>query len=123
MDRYFDKEHFDMVPDQQRLTEASAELVAVAIDSNLDQVAIQAPPNAGTLNATGKLGVDATGPIGFDIYSDVRDGSTERVQGFAALTTSTGSRFYEVNLFTGSADRVGRFYPHVVDIAIPLPQR
>jgi hypothetical protein len=92
------------------------------IDSNLDQVAIQAPPNTGTLNPTGKLGVDATGPIGFDIYSVVRDGSTEQVRGFAALTTSTGSRFYEVNLFTGSADRIGRFYPHVVDIAIPLQQ-
>ena len=28
------------------------------LDSALDQIAIQAPPNAGSLNPTGKLGVD-----------------------------------------------------------------
>ena len=40
MARHFDNEYFDMMPDQQRLTEASAELVAVAIDFNLDHAAL-----------------------------------------------------------------------------------
>ena len=93
------------------------------IDANLDQVVIQAPPNAGTLNATGKLGVDVTGPVGFDIYSTVRNGTTERVEALASLTTANGSALYWVNLFTGDADRVGSFRSDVVDIAVPLAQR
>jgi hypothetical protein len=93
------------------------------IDANLDQVAIQAPPNAGTLNATGKLGVDVVGAVGFDIYSTVRNGTTERVEALASLTTANGSALYRINLFTGDADRVGSFRSDVVDIAIPLAQR
>ena len=46
------------------------------LDTTLDQVALQAPANAGTLSATGKLGVDAGGDAGFDI----------------ALQTSAGAR-------------------------------
>ncbi len=45
------------------------------IDSMLDQVVIQSPANAGTLAATGKLGVDTNATIGFNIYSTVRTGA------------------------------------------------
>ena len=37
------------------------------LDTAMDQVAVQAPANAGSLSATGKLGVDAGSDAGFDI--------------------------------------------------------
>lgn len=95
------------------------------LDANLDQVAIQAPPNAGTLNPTGSLGVD-TGPVAeADIYSTVRNGTTVDVRGFAALTVGGTSGFYELSLFTGRATARGNFAGHnaVSGIAIPLGQR
>ena len=45
-------------------------------DSALDQIAIQSPPNNGSLVATGKFGVDSGPEIGADIYSRVKNGST-----------------------------------------------
>ena len=37
------------------------------LDTTLDQLAIQPPPNAGSLVATGKLTLDAGAQVGFDI--------------------------------------------------------
>ena len=37
------------------------------IDSNLDILTIQNPPNAGTLYTVGSLGVDTTDNVGFDV--------------------------------------------------------
>ncbi|HEX9772030.1 MAG TPA: DUF4394 domain-containing protein [Steroidobacteraceae bacterium] len=37
------------------------------LDTTLDQLAIQSPPNAGSLVATGKLTLDAGAQVGFDI--------------------------------------------------------
>ncbi len=53
------------------------------LDSALDQVVIQSPPGVGSLVATGKLGVDTGPAVGFDIYSQVRNGTTVDVQAFA----------------------------------------
>jgi Domain of unknown function (DUF4394) len=89
------------------------------IDTSLDQVAIQAPPNAGILNATGKLQADAANDVGFDIYSTVvSNGWTVRNQAFASF----GGSFYRVNVVTGKATALGTFRVPVVDIAIPLDQ-
>jgi hypothetical protein len=94
------------------------------IDTSLDQVAVQAPPNAGTLNPTGKLLVDASSPVGFDIYSSIDStGTTVDNDAFASLTTSSGSAFYSIDPLTGRASKVGSFRVSVVDIAIPLDQR
>lgn len=95
------------------------------IDSRLDQVNIQAPPNAGTQNPTGKLTVDTTPDVGFDIYSTIRNGSTVNVEGFASLTVGGSARFYSITLFTGKASSRGSFSSQnqVVDIAVPLNQR
>jgi hypothetical protein len=94
------------------------------IDTSLDQIAVQAPPNAGTLNPTGKLGVDASSPVGFDIYSTIDStGTTVDNDAFASLTTASGSAFYSIDPLTGRAWRVGSFRVPVVDIAIPLDQR
>jgi Domain of unknown function (DUF4394) len=97
------------------------------LDSNMDQVAVQSPPNNGSLVATGKLTVDTTPAVGFDIYSTIRNGTTFDVEAFASLTSALDGRvrFYEINLFTGKATQRGRFksQDQVIDIAIPLSQR
>ena len=96
-----------------------------ALDSNLDQVDIQSPPNDGTLAATGKLGVDAAISVGFDIYSTIRDGITVNVQSLASLQMASGaSNFYSINLPTGKATSRGNFSSRnkVIGIAIPLNQ-
>ena len=96
-----------------------------ALDSALDQIAIQSPPNAGTLAATGKLTVNSTEVAGFDIYSTVRSGVTIDVQALASMKTTDGSNaLYSVKLPTGKATLRGNFGSlfNVIDIAIPLNQ-
>ncbi len=96
-----------------------------ALDSNLDQVDIQSPPNDGTLAATGKLGVEAAISVGFDIYSTIREGVTVNVQSLASLQAVSGvSSFYSINLPTGKATSRGSFSARnkVIGIAIPLNQ-
>ena len=95
------------------------------IDSRLDQVTIQAPPNNGSLNAVGKLTLDASSDVGFDIYSRLDGGSTVDVHAFASLLSGDRARFYKVNLFTGRAWMRGNFkaQDRVIDIAIPTRQR
>jgi Ca2+-binding RTX toxin-like protein len=72
------------------------------IDSNLDILATQIPPNDGTLNTVGELGVDTTGDAGFDIAQ--ASGTA-----FAALTPAVPgtSSLYTVNLGSGAATLVG----------------
>jgi hypothetical protein len=72
------------------------------IDSTADALVIQNPPNNGTLNTVGSLGVDTTDVVGFDIFG------CENV-GYAALTLSgaTSSNLYRINLATGAATLVG----------------
>ena len=97
------------------------------IDFKLDQVVLQSPANAGTLAPTGKLGVNASYRVGFDIYSTVREGETVEIEGYASLQTAGGgsTRLYEITLFTGKATSSGAFAAEneVMDIAIPLNQR
>ncbi|KQY60601.1 hypothetical protein ASD11_02670 [Aeromicrobium sp. Root495] len=89
------------------------------LDTTLDQIALQSPANSGTLAATGKLGVDAAGDTGFDIYSTIRKGSTVEVKGFAAVNGS----LYKIALFSGKATSLGKIGASVTDIALPLDQR
>ena len=97
-----------------------------AFDSTLDQIAIQSPPNNGSLAATGKLTADASPTAGFDIYSTIRDGVTVDVQSLAVFTTATDGKYglYRITLPTGKATLRGSFAAsnNVVDIAIPLNQ-
>jgi hypothetical protein len=94
------------------------------IDSNLDQVVIQSPPNAGVVAATGKLLIDAGAEIGFDIYSIVRTGRTTDFRAYASLISNSRARLYRINLTTGRAIYQGTFNANqqVVDIAVPLNQ-
>lgn len=72
------------------------------LDGGRDVLAVQQPPNDGTLATTGRLGVNVAGPGGFDIAAD---GSA-----LAALSPagSAGSRVYSVDLSTGRARLLGK---------------
>ena len=94
------------------------------IDSALDIVVTQNPPNAGTLNTVGPLGVNTNAVVGFDIQSDGVGGNSA----FASLSPSAGtaSSFYTINLTSGVATLVGSIGSglSVNDIAVeavPLP--
>lgn len=95
------------------------------IDTNLDQVVLQSPANAGSLAATGKLTVDAETQAGFDIYSRIKDGRAKEVTGFASLSVDGRYRVFKVDLLSGEVGR-SRGFPigdQPVDIALPLNQR
>lgn len=67
------------------------------IDSNLDILAIQNPPNEGGLVTVGPLGVNTTDTVGFDV-----SGLTGVA--FAALTPSPGAtQLYTINTLSGAA--------------------
>jgi hypothetical protein len=100
------------------------------IDTNLNQVVIQSPPNNGSLVATGLLNVDADASVGFDIYTRLRKGMAISNNAFATLVVGGRTGFYRVNLFAGTAtlidnfsrDQTDDFGDPVIDIAIPLKQ-
>ncbi|MBA2379021.1 MAG: DUF4394 domain-containing protein [Blastocatellia bacterium] len=106
--------------------DASTATTLFDIDSTMNQVVIQSPANNGLLAATGKLGVDTSDVVGFDIYSTLQGAITVDNEGFAVLTSAEGiSLFYSVSLLTGRATLIGGFGVgiQIVDIAIPLNQR
>ncbi|MEW6735143.1 MAG: DUF4394 domain-containing protein [Acidobacteriota bacterium] len=79
------------------------------IDSRLDILVTQgslnsAPvsPNTGMLFTVGRLGVDTTDVVGFDISE-----STNIAYAALQLSGETSSRFYTVNLSTGAVTQVG----------------
>lgn len=90
------------------------------LDTGLDQIALQSPPNAGSLVATGKLGVDVAGDSGFDVFSATVGGVTASNHAFASLNAAGVSGFYRVDLLTGATSLIGAFDTPVVDIAIPI---
>lgn len=73
------------------------------IDAGLDVLALQDPPNDGTLVTVGPLGVDAGPTTAFDIRSDP-DGSD---RGLAAI----GGNLFEIDLETGAARPLGAIGP------------
>lgn len=77
----------------------STSTLLYGIDTSLDVLVTQIPPNSGTLNTVGSLGRPVIGVAGFDIASDG--------QAFAALTDPTGSRLHRVNLATGALTELG----------------
>jgi hypothetical protein len=80
------------------------------IDSGLDILVTQDPPNNGTLNTIGGLGVNTGDQVGFDI-------SPSSARAFASLTSpgGTSSGFYSLSLATGAATLVG-----TIGIAQPI---
>ena len=92
------------------------------LDANLNQIAVQAPPNNGSLGPTGSLRVDAGAVAGFDIYSSQESGPADVNRGYATIQVSDGYAFYRIRLLTGEARFIGAFKRPVVDIAVPLSQ-
>lgn len=74
------------------------------IDSTLNALVVQNPPNDGILTTVGLLGVNTTDLVGFDILT------LAGVNTAYASLTQTGSflsRFYTIDLVTGQASPVG----------------
>ena len=92
------------------------------LDITLDQIAIQAPPNNGSLNPTGKTTVDSGSAAGFDIYSELKSAVTHSNRGYAVQSVGDAWAFYQVSLLTGKTQFIGAFKRPVVDIAVPLSQ-
>ena len=92
------------------------------LDTALDQISIQSPPNNGNLVATGKLGVDAGAVAGFDVYSRLENGIAAANWGFAAIDAAGSRGFYRIDLLTGRAISIGTLGAPLVDIALPLDQ-
>jgi len=90
------------------------------IDAMLNQVALQAPANAGSLSVAGKLGVDPEAPIGFDIHSRLAAGSASVNVGFASMSVAGVAGFYRIDLLTGRATLLGTPPSGLVDIAVQL---
>lgn len=91
------------------------------IDSALDILVIQNPPNSGTLNTVGPLGVDTTDNVGFDI-----SGTTGVF--YASLTAGATTGLYTINQLNGAATLVGAIADaatlgteNVTDIAAGVP--
>lgn len=76
------------------------------IDSNLDVLVLQNPPNAGTLNTIGSLGVDVGTVGGFDIFSPTNGVN----MAFAAFAPngSTAASLYTIDLSSGAATSLGQ---------------
>ncbi|MEG4575195.1 DUF4394 domain-containing protein [Microcoleus sp. N3A4] len=89
-----------------------------AIDSDLDVLVRQDPPNNGVLNTIGSLGVDATSILGFDIRS-----IGGRDVAVAALEVGGVSGLYNINLSTGQASFAGQIADgrQIDGLALPLP--
>lgn len=69
------------------------------IDSNLDTLVLQNPPNNGTLMTIGSLGIDFDSTGGFDIFTDA--------DGMNTAFAASNSKLYTINLSTGAATAVG----------------
>lgn len=97
------------------------------LDSATDVLAMQTPPNDGTLVDVGRLGVDAAGDGGFDIA-----GGANGLALAALRTSATGaSTLYRIDLMSGAATPVngaatpaasviGNGLPGLRDIAIAI---
>ena len=88
------------------------------IDSGVNALVRQDPPNNGTLVTTGPLRLMTTGVVGFDI-----------APGYGALAAmqpeGMKSKLYKVNVTTGTVTKLGQIGSSriIKDIAIPLPMQ
>lgn len=87
------------------------------IDSELDILVTQIPPNDGTLNTVGDLLLDASGVVGFDIASS--DGTAYAAFNIDAFPNSS---LYQINLTTGAVSFVSAIdADRLVAMSIAIP--
>ena len=94
------------------------------IDVETDMLYKQTPPNNGTLELVGSLGLQAEGEAGFDISPDNSVAIAAIYgRGFEAgePEASNGNkyRFYYINLATGEAQNAGKTERVILGVAIP----
>ncbi len=97
------------------------------IDSVLDILVTQDPPNAGTLNTIGSLGISASGQVGFDISgtSTIAYAALQGAPAAVALRPAlglVGSQLYTIDTTTGAATLVGTIGPVQTQCAISPPR-
>ena len=92
------------------------------VDTLKNQVALQLPPNSGSLNVTGPLPVDVGARAGFDIVTTLDD-SGRAVDNHALATVLVDRRYhlYQVDVLSGGLLDLGGFRngQQVVDLAVP----
>lgn len=104
-------------------TDATTGTALFDIDTAVNGLVQQNPPNAGLLNTIGALGGDARLDVGFDVYSNVVDGQAVSNTAYASFGKRGTEKLYKVNLATGKATFVGPFgAARVLDIALPILQ-
>lgn len=105
---------------------ATTGTVLYDLDTTADQLLIQAPPNAGTINVVGALGTDFAVNASLDIFTRLATGNQPqaiRVLGTSAPATGA-STLFRIDTLTGLATTVAPFATtdRVIGIAIPLTQ-
>ena len=101
----------------------AAATVLYDIDSGLDTLVIQNPPNGGLLHTVGPLGVDTSDQVGFDI-------SQGTGVAYASLTVGATAGLYTISLANGAATLVGNIGnagtlagETIVGLAVPTATR
>ena len=95
------------------------------IDLSDDKLYRQNPPNNGTLELVGSLGLLATGEGGFDISPDnavalaVLYGRGDDDENQEEESNGNKTRFYYINLSTGAATNAGKTDHDIIGLAIP----
>jgi hypothetical protein len=105
---------------------ADAEETALyVIDAGLGVLALQDPPNDGTLNTVGELGVEVAGPVAFDIAPTGEAFAAIGEAGAAGADGEgdAGSVLYAVDLGTGELSMIGAIGDgeSVIGLALPDP--
>ena len=93
------------------------------IDAALDVLATQSPPNAGTLNTVGSLGVNTNDLAGFDITASGQAYAALKANGGAKGPRCGNSQLASIDLSTGTAmslGYIGTSQP-IRGLAAPLP--
>ena len=112
-------------------TDSTTGTMLFDVDAALDQLALQNPPNAGTLTRVGPLGQPTKAQAtGFDVYT--RTGGARTNWAFVSLFDKGRTTFYEIDLSTGlpitatapvpGSGTVIATRPHVTDIALAPAQ-
>ncbi|WP_293393742.1 DUF4394 domain-containing protein [Nevskia sp.] len=94
------------------------------LDSTLDQLDIQSPPNNGTLSPVTKLSIPIGLYSGLDILTTLKDGKAVTNIGYIAVDNgNVTSTLYSVDLFTGTVSAPLATTPRrIIDFAVPPNQ-
>lgn len=98
------------------------------VDAAVDSLALQSPPNDGTLTTRGSLpSAIKAGKTGFDIYT--RDSGAKQNWAFVSTFAKGTTTIYEISTATGAktSNFIGNggvleVKPHLTDIALPVDQ-